>query len=143
MEILGKNKRATYDYEVISTYISGIELLGPEVKSIIERRFSLAEAYIKFDNDNSSIYIWNMHINRYKYSNLEIDEYRNRRLLLTKREIKNLNFDSQSKGLTIIPLELIYSDNRKIKIKLALARGKKTYEKRDKVLKKQYSDQII
>ena len=128
------NKKAYHDYYVEDTYEAGIVLTGSEIKSIRAGKVSIKEAYVSF-KDNEAI-IKNMHIAEYKqatYNNHE--ELRDRKLLLHKRQINKLSGKCRLQGYTCIPLRLYYVDGR-VKVEIALAKGKTLYDKRDSAKKK-------
>jgi len=129
-----RNKKAGFDYEILDTYEAGIELFGLEVKSIKGGHGSMAGAQIVI-MDNQA-WLVGANIPPYQAGNTpnDYDQTRSRRLLLTKREIKELIGKREQKGLTLVPLSL-YNKNRLIKLKFAVARGRKKYDKRE-VLKK-------
>jgi SsrA-binding protein len=130
-KILIKNKRAYFDYEIIQKYEAGISLLGAEVKAIRSGQASINEAYVK--PIDGGLFLWNATIERYKYSNDEsYDPNRSRRLLLHKREIADLAMQVEAQRLTIVPLS-IYLTHGKIKLELALAKGKKSHDKQRRI----------
>ena len=125
-----KNKRASFEYFVLEQLTAGIVLTGTEIKSIREGKASLAESYCTFKNDE--LYVVGMHIAEYAqgtYNNHE--PKRDRKLLLTARELRKLKTKVQEKGLTIVPLTLFINDKGLAKLDIALARGKHYYDKRD------------
>ncbi len=127
-----KNKRAAFEYFLLEEYTAGMVLTGSEIKSIREGKASIAEAYCHLHN--GELYIKNMHIAEYRhggYSNHE--PKRERKLLLTRRELKKLTVKTVEKGLTIIPLLLFISDKGYAKVNIAIARGKKFYDKRESI----------
>jgi SsrA-binding protein len=127
-----KNKKAWYEYFLLEEFTAGMILTGSEIKSIREGKVSIAEAYCFLDR--GEVYIKNMHISEYHhggYSNH--DPIRDRKLLLSRREIKRLTVKTVEKGLTIIPLLLFISDSGYAKIKISIARGKKFFDKRDSI----------
>lgn len=128
------NKKAYHDYYVEDTYEAGIVLTGSEIKSIRAGKVSIKEAYVSF-KENEAI-VKNMHIAEYKqatYNNHE--ELRDRKLLLHKRQINKLSGKCRLQGYTCIPLRLYYVDGR-VKVEIALAKGKTLYDKRDSAKKK-------
>jgi len=138
MLIYCENSAAGFNYEILDKYEAGIVLTGPEVKSIKTHGISLKAAYVKILG-NEEVYLLNSHISKYKPANSAqqfYDPERSRKLLLNKREINKLIGKVRDKGLTIIPLK-VYLNNRKIKIEIALARGKKLFDKRDDMKKKE------
>lgn len=123
------NKRATFDYEILDTFEAGIVLQGTEIKSLRSNGGSLQEAYIKvFDNE---LWLVGSHIAPYRFGSVyNHEEKRDRKLLMHRHEIKKLRIAIQEKGLTLIPLSL-YLKSGRAKIKIAIAKGKKTYDKRE------------
>jgi SsrA-binding protein len=129
------NKKARRDYEIVDTFEAGIQLLGSEVKSIRDGGISLRDSYIRFKNGECLLV--DCHISPYKYSRRDdIDPYRPRKLLLHKREIERLSSNVQLKGLTAVPLKLYFNEQGRCKLELALGRGKKLYDKRQDVKRK-------
>jgi len=130
MKSITKNKKAYFEYQILSKYVAGIQLKGSEVKSIKNNKVSILEAYCFIQN--GEIFIKNMHISEHKeggkHNNHE--PIRDRKLLLKKKEIIKLNEDISKKGLTIVPLEIILSDTGFIKLEIGLAKGKNLYDKR-------------
>ncbi len=126
---IAKNKKAWHEFFIEEEFEAGLELFGTEVKSIRLGGVNLKDSYV--DIDGGQAYIIGMHISPYEKGNIfNRDPLRVRRLLLNKREINKLIGKVQEKGLTIIPLE-IYFKGKWAKLKIALARGKKLYDKRD------------
>ncbi len=128
---LVSNRKATHNYEIIETFEAGIVLTGTEVKSLRDNGGSLQEAYVKvIDN---ALWLVNSTIAPYRFGNVyNHQERRERKLLMHKREIARLKRELQEKGLTIIPLAL-YLKQGKIKIKIATAKGKKAFDKREAI----------
>lgn len=128
------NRKAYHDYFVLETFEAGLVLLGPEVKSVRQKELSLDGAYVRAENGEAEVL--NLYIKPYKFNSLsEPDPTRPRRLLLNKREIRKLHAGAQIKGQTLVPLE-IYFKNGWAKVKLALAKGKHLYDKRESLKKK-------
>ena len=138
---LADNRKATFDYEILEKFQAGLVLSGQEVKSVKSGHLSLKGAYITFHNDDA--YLTNAHITKYKQAgNLpDYDPTHGRRVLLRKREIRYLQGKSQEKGLTIIPLT-VYTKNRFIKVEIAVGRGKKEFDKRDSIKKRDVDREI-
>jgi len=136
-----ENKKARFDYEIGETYEAGIELLGFEVKSLRNKQGSLEGAYVVIRGGEA--FLTNFHIPPYQTANTpkEYDSRRVRRLLLTKKEIEELERVEKQKKLTMIPVS-VYNKGRKIKISIGVAKGKKKYDKRE-TLKKRESDRDI
>jgi len=125
---LVSNRRATYDYEILETFETGIVLLGTEIKSLRDNGGTLQEAYVKVINDE--LWLIGCNIAHYRFGNIHNHvEKRDRKLLMHKREIQKLKASTQEKGLTLIPLGL-YLKNGRVKVKIATAKGKKTFDKR-------------
>ncbi|MBU1896040.1 SsrA-binding protein SmpB [Patescibacteria group bacterium] len=141
MPVYSVNKKARFDYEILETLEAGFVLTGQEVKSIRNGGVKLTGGFITFHNDIP--FLTNVNIPKYKYSGIlpEYEPERSRKLLLNKKEIAYLRGKSQVAGLTIVPLS-IYTKGRHIKIEIGIAKGKKKYDKR-KVLKKRELDREV
>ncbi|MBT3354734.1 MAG: SsrA-binding protein SmpB [Candidatus Scalindua sp.] len=140
MEIVSTNKKARFNYEIIEKIEAGISLKGTEVKSVRNKNVSIAESYASIKNDE--VFLHNLHISPYEQGNRENhDPIRVRKLLLHKQEIKKLVSKIQLKGLSLVPLS-IYLKKGKIKIELAVGRGKRLVDKRES-LKKRAVDREI
>lgn len=138
MEVI--NRKATFDYEIIDTYESGVVLTGTEIKSIRLGKVNLKDSYAIIKNNE--IFLLNVHIASYEQGNrFNHDETRTRKLLLHKKEIIKLKEKIDKEGFTIIPLKL-YFVKGKVKILLGLAKGKKNYDKRESIKKKDIERQI-
>ncbi len=129
--MVAQNRRAKRDYWIEETYEAGLALLGTEVKALREGRVSLEDGYAEIRN--GEVFLVNVHISPYAYGNqFNHDPLRPRKLLLHKREIKRLLGKVKERGFTLIPLSL-YFVRGKAKVELALARGKKLYDKREEL----------
>lgn len=129
-----KNKSAHYEYFILKEYIAGIQLVGSEVKSIAANNASIKEAYIYISKNE--VFIKGMHIAKYNESSyMNHDEIRDRKLLLKKKEIAELIKETKDVGLTIIPME-IFPSNGKFKLKIAISKGKKLFDKRSSLKEK-------
>jgi SsrA-binding protein len=140
MAILAINKRASFDYDVLDKYEAGLVLFGHEVKSVRAGNVNLKAAYITLRSDHAGLpeaYLTNAHISLYKYAStiIDYDPTRSRKLLLKAKEINYLMGKIHEQGLTLVPLR-IYTKNRILKLEFALARGKKKYDKREDLKKK-------
>jgi SsrA-binding protein len=125
------NKKALFDYHIVESMEAGIELTGPEVKSIRLGQASLREAFIKIIGTEA--YLVNMQITPYKFARREdIDERRSRRLLLHRRELLQLTQKLMAQGLTAVPVK-IYLKGRRFKVQVGVARGRQEHEKRERV----------
>ncbi len=128
MKIVSNNKKAYHDYFILDTYEAGIELKGTEIKSVRKGSANLKDAFIRIKQDEA--FIENMHIAPYEQGNrFNHDPRRTRKLLLHKKEIRKLQKEVKENGLTIIPTKL-YFNTSKAKLEIALAKGKKLYDKR-------------
>ena len=128
MKVVTQNKKTFHDYFILDTYEAGIELKGTEIKSVRLGHVNLKDAFIRFKNDEA--FIENMHIAPYEQGNIFNHEpLRNRKLLLHKKQIKKLQREVKENGLTVVPTKL-YFNTSKLKVEIALARGKKLYDKR-------------
>ena len=129
MKTIATNRKANFEYFIISTFEAGIVLKGSEVKSIRLGHTNLQDSFITFDK-NSECFIKNMHITNYKDATIDkLDEKRSRKLLLNKQEIKKIMSKVQEKGFTCIPLKVYLKDNL-VKLEIAIAKGKHTYDKK-------------
>lgn len=131
-----KNKRASFDYEFVDTFTAGIVLTGTEIKSIRAGKASLVDTYCYINN--GEIWVKNMYVALYEegsYNNHV--ERRERKLLLNKKEIINLRDDTKSPGFTIVPVRLFINEKGLAKLVIALARGKKEYDKRQSLKEKE------
>lgn len=128
------NRKARYDFEILETYEAGIALTGTEVKSIRLGKANLKDSYAIVRNNE--LYLLNMHISEYKEGNIfNHDETRTRKLLMHKKEIFKLRDSIEREGNTLIPLKLYFKGNN-AKILIGLAKGKKTYDKREAMKKR-------
>ncbi|MGN0243184.1 MAG: SsrA-binding protein SmpB [Lachnospiraceae bacterium] len=133
--LIANNKKAYHDYFIEDTYEAGISLAGTEVKSLRQGKCSIKESFISIDSDRN-VWIHQMHINPYEHGNIfNKDPLRTRRLLLHKGEIMKLSQKSNIKGYTIMPLK-VYFKGQYVKLQIGLARGKKLYDKRADIAKK-------
>jgi len=129
IKVIAQNKKARHDYFIEETYEAGIVLTGTEVKSIRLGKVNLKDSYA--DVKGGEVFLHNMHISPYEKGNIfNKDPLRSRKLLLHKREINKLIGYTQQKGLTLVPLN-IYLKRGLVKVELAVARGKKLYDKRE------------
>ncbi|MDN3667499.1 SsrA-binding protein SmpB [Algibacter miyuki] len=126
-----QNKKARFLYEILDKYTAGIVLTGTEIKSIRNSRASIAESFCEF-NEAGELFAINMNIEEYIYGNYYNHRPKaERKLLLNKKELKKLNKEVQNTGLTIIPLRLFINEKGYAKLVIALAKGKKLYDKRE------------
>ena len=128
--ILIDNRKANYDYFLLEEYVAGIALIGCEIKSIRNRDVNMSDSYCTFVGNE--LIIKNMHISPYKNSGFTYKDYdpkRDRKLLLTKRELRKLQRNVQTKGYTIVPVNLYTNDKGLVKLTVVMAKGKHTYDK--------------
>ncbi len=133
MKNITLNKKAFHDYEIIEKFDAGLSLVGSEVKSIRDGRISLKDAYVEIKKLEA--FLLNAHISQYSnasYNNHEPE--RPRKLLLHRREILKLDNKVKTRGVTIVPLRMFFTDKGLIKIEIALARGKREYDKKQRII---------
>ncbi len=134
VKLIANNKKAYHDFFIDEKYEAGIELFGTEVKSLRLGQCSIKEAYVGIDN--GELYICHMHINPYEKGNIyNKDPLRTRRLLMHKSEIMRLYGKIKEKGYTLMPLSVYFKGSR-VKVEIGLARGKKLYDKREDIAKR-------
>jgi len=135
IKIVANNKKARHDYFIDDTYEAGIVLTGTEIKSIRQGKVSIKESFAKVEK--GEVIIYGMNISPYEFGNrYNVDPLRPRKLLLNKREIQKLIGYTTQDGLTLVPLKIYINDRGKAKLELAVARGKKNYDKRDSIAKR-------
>lgn len=128
-----KNRKAKFEYELLDTYTAGIVLAGTEIKAIREGKASIAESFCEF-NEQSELFVINMTVQEYSHAtHYNHNPKSERKLLLNRSELKKLEKEVRNSGLTIIPLVLFTNDRGLAKLKIALARGKKQYDKRESI----------
>lgn len=142
MKLIANNKKAYYDYFIEEKFEAGLCLEGSEVKSIRGGNCSIKEAYVKVNN--GEVYIIGMYIKNYDQKNTfnKLNETRERKLLLNKSEIKKLENVLKNDGYTIMPLQVYLNDKGKVKLEIGTAKGKKNYDKREVLKKKDQSKEI-
>lgn len=134
VKIIAENRKARHDYFIEETYEAGIALTGTEVKSLRAGRANLKDSYAGVEN--GEMYLFNMHISPYEHGNrFNVDPVRARKLLLHKSEINRLFGKVKQQGLTLVPLKVYFKRGR-AKVELALAKGKKIYDKREAMAEK-------
>lgn len=130
MEIKIKNKKAFYEYYLVEKFVAGIQLTGTEIKSVREGKVSLAESYCTFRGDE--LFVINMHIAEYSLgTHYNHEPKRDRKLLMTRRELRKLSTKVKEKGFTIIPVIMFINEKGLAKLEIAVAKGKKLYDKRE------------
>ncbi len=134
IKLIANNKKAFHDYFIVESFEAGLSLAGTEVKSLRLGQCSIKEAYISIEN--GEVYIQKMHINPYEKGNIfNKDPLRKRKLLLHKHEINKLIGRTKEKGYTVVPIKVYFKDSL-VKIEIALAKGKKLYDKRQDIANK-------
>ena len=134
-KLIAQNKKARHDYHILDTFEAGIVLVGSEVKSCRMGAVNLKDSYARIEN--GEIYLVNVHISPYPYANrLNHDPMRKRKLLFHKREIKKLYGKIRERGQAFVPIKFYFSPKGKIKVEMALARGKKIHDHREDIRKK-------
>jgi len=132
---IAQNKKARHDYEILETFEAGLVLHGTEVKSLREGRANLKDSYAAMHNEE--VWLYGVHISPYSHGNINNHApERDRKLLLHRKEIRKLIGKTKETGLTLVPLQL-YFNKGKVKVQLALARGKKEYDKREAIAKRE------
>jgi len=138
--LIQENKKARFDYSIIETYEAGLVLIGSEVKSLRNKDVQLKDAYIVFQGNEA--FLQNAHIAEYKASsyNNHAPE-RRRKLLLHRKELDDIDEALREKGLSCVPLKIYFKEGR-VKVEIALAKGKKSHDKREAIKKRDVADQI-
>ena len=140
IKIVTTNRKAFYEYEILTRYEAGLSLVGTEVKSLRLGKVQLSDAYAVVEG--GEVFLLNMHISQYDMANQENhDPTRKRRLLLSKKEIRKLWGATNEKGFTIIPLK-VYFKGPYAKVEIATARGKRQYDKRQSIAKREADREI-
>lgn len=134
-KLIANNKKARHDYFIEDTYEAGIVLTGTEIKSVRQGKVSIKESYAKIIN--GELILMGMNISPYEQGNrFNVDPLRPRKLLLHKQEIRKLIGYTTMKGLTLVPLSMYINEEGRAKVEVAVARGKKNYDKRDDIAKR-------
>ena len=134
-KLVANNKKAYHDYFIEETYEAGIVLTGTEIKSVRQGKVSIKESYAKIEN--SEMILYGMNISPYEQGNrYNVKPLRPRKLLLHKQEIRKLIGYTTIKGLTLVPLRMYINEEGRAKVEIAVARGKKNYDKRDDIAKR-------
>lgn len=138
---IAENRKARHDYFIEEVIEAGLVLTGTEVKSLRLGRVNLRDSFARLDH--GELFLFNCHIAPYEFGNRwNHDPYRNRKLLLHKKQIRDLAQTVRLKGLTLVPLRLYFDDHGRVKLALAVARGKKDYDKRQTMADRDASRQI-
>ncbi|MBQ9021952.1 MAG: SsrA-binding protein SmpB [Eggerthellaceae bacterium] len=138
---IAKNRRAFHDYEVLRTYEAGIALTGTEVCSLRENNCQLTDCFAMVRK--GEVWLMNLHIAPYSHGNIaNPDPDRNRKLLLHKNEIRSLEQQVKEKGMALVPLRMYFAKNNLVKVELAVCKGKKLYDKRADLAKKESQREV-
>ncbi len=134
---VARNKKAYHDYEILEKFEAGMQLQGSEVKAIREGRVNLKDGFIKIVKNEA--FLFNVHVSYFSTTNphFKPDERRTRKLLLHKKQIRKLEENASQSGLSIVPLTIYFNDRNIAKVQIALAKGKKLYDKRESLKKKE------
>lgn len=139
--IIIKNRKASYEYSFLDTYVAGIQLVGVEIKSIRNGRVNLSESYCVFQQ--GELYLKNAHISPYENAGyVKVDPLRDRKLLLNKTELRKLSEGVSRKGLTIVPTKMFINDRGLCKVEICLCQGKKNYDKRESLKEKDMKKRV-
>lgn len=131
---IAENRRARHDYFIEDTFEAGIALTGTEVKSLRQGKGNLQDSYAQISGNGREIFLLNCHISPYDFGNrFNHEPLRDRKLLMHKDEIRRLFSKVREKGLTLVPLQIYFNERGRVKVELALARGKKLYDKREDI----------
>lgn len=129
IKLIAKNRKALHEYEILETFEAGIELTGTEVCALRESNCQLTDAFALIRK--GEVWLHNLHIHPYSHGNLmNPDPDRRRKLLLHKKQIRYLEQKTREKGLALVPMKMYFNQSNRVKVQLALARGKKLYDKR-------------
>lgn len=141
MSVIAINKKAPFDYEILEKYEAGLVLTGSEVKSVKSGKISLKESFVTVKG--SELYLTNANIHKYEFAGklTSYDPTRSRKLLLKKSEIKSLIGKVRTQGLTLVPLR-VYTKRRLVKLEFALGKGKKAFDKRSSIAKRESNRKI-
>ncbi|ACR80415.1 MULTISPECIES: SsrA-binding protein SmpB [Kosmotoga] len=135
MKIVATNKKARFQYHILETYEAGIQLLGTEVKSLRNGSASISEAFCKFED--GELFLINANISQYSHgTHWNHDPLRKRKLLMHKRELLRIAQKVKERGLTLIPTKIYFNDKGIAKVEIALAKGKRLYDKREDIAKR-------
>ncbi len=136
-----KNRKASYEYSFLDTYVAGIQLVGVEIKSIRNGRVNLSESYCVFQQ--GELYLKNTHISPYENAGyVKVDPLRDRKLLLNKTELRKLSEGISRKGLAIVPTKMFINDRGLCKVEICLCQGKKNYDKRESLKEKDMKKRV-
>jgi SsrA-binding protein len=136
-----KNRKASFEYSFLDTYVAGIQLVGVEIKSIRNGRVNLSEAFCVFQH--GELYLKNTHISPYENAGyIKIDPLRDRKLLLNKQELRKLSEGVSRKGLTIVPTKMFINERGLCKVEICLCQGKKNYDKRESLKEKDIKKRV-
>lgn len=134
-QLVANNKKARHEYFVDDTYEAGIVLTGTEIKSVRQGKVNIKESFARVDN--GEIFVFGMNISPYDHGNIfNVDPLRPRKLLLNRKEIRKIEEEMSTRGMSLIPLKMYINDDGRAKLLIGIARGKKMYDKRNDMAKK-------
>jgi len=136
------NNKARYEYEFLEQETAGVMLMGSEIKPLTEGKAGLTEAFVWIDIENNAVWIKNMYIKNTNNNAYSHEEYRERKLLMTKKQVVKWSKLVETKGVTIIPIKGFFDNRNKYKIELALAKGKKLFDKRNTIKERDVNKDI-
>ncbi|MBR5228523.1 MAG: SsrA-binding protein SmpB [Firmicutes bacterium] len=140
-KMIAQNKKARHDYFIENTYEAGIVLTGTEIKSIRQGKVNLKESFAKVEH--GEVFVYSMHVSPYDHGNIyNVDPMRPRKLLLNRSEIRKIDAILSQQGLTLIPLSIYLNEKGMAKMEIGIARGKKLYDKRQDIAKRDTNRQI-
>jgi|TARA_R110000851_G_scaffold56073_4_gene131244 SsrA-binding protein len=132
MKTILNNRKASFNYDLIKHYTAGIMLVGSEVKSLRQGKGNIGDAYCYFKNDG--LWLKSLYIPEYKPAgNNNHEPYRDRKLLMKKQELASLKGKMEQKGMSIVPVKVVFNDSHKIKVEVSLGKGKRVHDKRDSI----------
>lgn len=141
IKVVARNKVARHNYFIDETYEAGIELTGAEVKSLRDRAANLSDSYCLIRG--GQCWLHGLHIHPYQYGSVwNVDPDRKRRLLLHRQQIDSLDGKLRAKGMALVPLEIYFDEHNRVKVQIGLARGKKLYDKRDDISRRDQDREI-
>jgi len=141
-KLIGKNKKAYFDYEILQTYEAGVVLVGSEVKALRENKVSIKESFVKIIKEEA--FLFGMHITHLNtvFNAYKPKETRDRKLLLHKKEIFNILKQCINQGISIVPLRIYFNKRNLVKIEIAVVKGKKLYDKRNSIKQREQNIDI-
>ncbi|NUM79779.1 SsrA-binding protein SmpB [bacterium] len=135
IKTIATNRKARHEFEIIDTIEAGIALVGSEVKALREGKVNIQDSHARIEKNE--VWLYHVHIPEYKQANYNNhEEYRPRKLLIHRQQIRKLQRQVDEKGMTLIPLSIYFNERNRVKVQLAVARGKKLHDKRESIAKR-------